>query len=108
MSLFSPESVKASHFPNVGERPAEIERDIENFAADDAHQLSLRPLNLVMQSAHHIFLRVRVVVLHECVADAELSKSTLVVTLQKEAAVVAEHFGFEQQNSGQAGEDFFH
>ena len=45
--------------------PAQIDDDVEDLAGDDAHELALRVLDLVVQSAQHAAPRARVVVLHE-------------------------------------------
>jgi hypothetical protein len=49
-----------------------------------------------------------VIVLHECLADAELGKRALIVALEEKPALVAEHARLEQQKIGQAGGDFLH
>ncbi len=91
-----------------GRTAAEVKRDIENLAGDDADELSLGLANLIMQAADDIFFGIGMIVLHERLWNAEFGKRALVVAFQKEAAVVAEHARFEEQKSGEASGDFFH
>jgi len=48
------------------------------------------------------------IVLDEGIGNSEICKRALVVTFQKESAIVAEDAGFEQENSGQRCGKLFH
>ena len=45
--------------------PAEIDCDVEDFAAETADQFSLRLLDLVMETAYHVPPGERLIVLNE-------------------------------------------
>lgn len=74
----------------------EIDSNIENFPGDDAHELTLGILDLVMQAAQYAALRTRLVILDEIDVDAELCQHALVVTFQKKPARVAVDFRLQQ------------
>jgi hypothetical protein len=57
-----------------------------------------------MQAAQHVFDRSTVVVLHKIhVTLDQLGELAAVETFKKEAALVAEHFGFDDEDVGDGG-----
>ena len=76
--------------PKVGELRAQVDRDVEHFAGDDAHELALRVLDLVVEAAQHAAPRARVVVLHERRVEPGRRERARVPALEEEAALVAE------------------
>src|SRR5450756_1593557 len=87
----------------------DIHRDIEHRALHHAHQFSLRLPDLIMQSAQHVLRGARVVVLHEIdIASGQLGKLLPIEAFEKEAAVVAEYLGFDDQQVGYRGMDQSH
>ena len=88
---------------------ADIHRDIEHRALHHAHQFALRMLDLIVQSAQHVLRGARVVVLHEIdIAAGQLGKPAPVETFKKESSVIAEYFGFDDQQVGDGGMDQLH
>ena len=81
---------------------ADIDRDIEDRAGADPHQLGLRlRRRLEMQPAQDAARRrQRVVLLHECRVDAVLAQHILAEDLGKEAARVAWRTGLITFTSG--------
>ena len=75
--------------------PAEIERDVEDFSAQTADQLSLRLLDLVVETAHHIPPGEGLIVLNEGTRDTEFRQSPLVVAFEKSTPAVFEDLGFK-------------
>jgi len=62
-----------------------------------------------MQPAEHVFGRARVIVLHKIhVTPGVLDELPAVESFKKEAALVAEHFGFDDEDVGDCGGDNFH
>jgi hypothetical protein len=83
---------------------ADVDRYVKDRACCDPHQFALRLLALVMQAAQHIFGRSTVIVLHKIhVTPDEISELATIETLKKEAPLVAEHFGFDDQDVGNGG-----
>src|SRR5208282_509587 len=95
-------------FSESGRTAAKVERDIEDLAGDGADELSLGLLNLIVQAADDIFLGVGMIVLYECLWNAEVRKRALVVAFEKESSVIAEYTRLEEEKAGEAGGDFFH
>src|SRR3546814_6443017 len=89
-------------------RTAEIDRDIEHRARRYAHQLSLRLPNLIMQPAQHAPGRPAVIVLHPWAGNAGCLKRPGVPAFHEEAAIVAEHLWFDDDDAGQIGFDEIH
>ena len=66
-----------------------------------AHQLSLRVPDLIMQSSQHVLSRFRMVVLHKIhITPDQISEQSSIVTFEKESAIIAKHFGFDDQQVG--------
>jgi hypothetical protein len=76
--------------------PPEIERYVEDFAAQTADQLSLRLVNLVMKTAYHIPPGEGLVVLNERTLNTQFSQSPFIVAFEKSTATVIEDPGFKQ------------
>ena len=75
--------------PKGGRALADVHRHIEHCALGHAHQLTLRLLDLVVQSTQDILHRLAVVVLHEADLAADgLLEVRLVEALVEEAPVV--------------------
>src|SRR5581483_6473636 len=91
-------------FAEARTRSAQVDDDVEHFAGDDAHELSLRLLDLVVQAAENSARRARMIVLHEVDVDAgRVAESATVVALEEEAARIAEDFRLQQHDFGQRG-----
>lgn len=98
------------HAPAKGRRaPADIHHNVEHRAFYYAHQLGLRMLDLVVQSAQHVLHGARMVVLHEIrIAAGQLGEPAPVEALEKESSIVAIHLGFDDQHVGDGGVDQSH
>src|ERR1700730_3398085 len=82
--------------------PAQVYGHIENLAHRNAYQLALRT-NLIVQAAHYVGHRIRVVVLYKTLGDARFRHGSFVVAFQKKASGVTEHIGLENKQSCQRG-----
>ena len=92
-----------------GRARADVERNVENSAGDDAHEFGLRMFSfLIMQTAQRAFERKRSTVLHELLGNADFVKCTPVVRLQKIASVVPEDGGLEYQDLCDGGGNDLH
>lgn len=80
----------------------------ERRAPDDAHQLALRVLELVMEPPDRAEGGARVVVLHEQVRKPCLHVATGVVALQKEAPRVDVHLWLDDDDASQFRGDDSH
>jgi hypothetical protein len=90
-------------------RTPDIHGHVEHFTLDDAHQLSLRLPDLVMQPPQHAARGSRMIVLHERDRPSDgLLESALVETLKKKAPIVTEDAGLEQDHIGDAERGGFH
>src|SRR5262249_30701649 len=84
----------------------DVERHVEDFPRNHAHQLALRAPSLRVKPPQRSARRARVVVLHEVVGDAALPVLGGMESLEKEAALVAEDLGFHDQHFGKlAGQE---
>src|SRR5205823_4397281 len=84
-----------------GRGSAQIDGDVEHAAADDAHQLSLRLPDLIMQPAQHAARGAGMIVLDE--AHVEVRGGTepvLVPALQEKTALIAEHLRLADEDIG--------
>src|SRR5690349_24355471 len=70
---------------------ADIHGYIQDFAVDNAAQLGLLMLKLVMQAAQGIAAGAGVIVLYENFVDAAFGELGLVVALEKKAAGILVH-----------------
>src|SRR5580658_3765186 len=86
----------------------QVKHHVQNFTCDGAYKLSLRLLNLVVESAQHIPAGIGMIVLNEFVANSQFRKHSLVITLQEKSSIITEDSRFEQQYSGQTGFYFLH
>jgi len=83
---------------------SEVDRDIEDLALCDAHEFALGLLNLVVQATQDVFGGATVVVLHEIyVAADKVSKLLAVKIFKKEAPLISEHLGFDDEHVGDGG-----
>jgi len=83
---------------------ADIDRDIEDFSCDYAHQLALRLPNLIMQPAQHVFAGFGVIILHEIGGDTgRLGKAARIEALEKKSALVSKNLGFDDEKAGNSG-----
>ena len=62
--------------------------DIEGFAFQDAAQLGLRMLQLIMKTAQRPFPGTRVVILNEAIVDAQLGEPRAMVGLYEKSASI--------------------
>src|SRR5690606_36682048 len=86
----------------------QVNRDVEDFAADRTNELPLRIRQLVVETAEDALARVRVIVLHEPIGDSCATEIPLVVGLHEVAARVLEGARLDQQHPGQIGLDGRH
>lgn len=94
----------ADPFAEPRARAAQVNGDVVDFAGDDAHKLSLRLLDLIVQPAQNALGRSRVIVLHEVDIEAgRVLENSTVVALEEEATRIAEDFRFQQDDFGQRG-----
>ena len=84
-------------------RFAQIDRDVEDRAADDLNQLALRLVELVMQAADRTKGGAGEIVLDEFEPQSCLAKTFLLIGLEEEPAAVGENFRFDQQKAGEVG-----
>src|ERR1700734_4415676 len=83
--------------------PPEIERHVVDFSAQTADQLSLRVMNLVMETAYHIPPGERLIVLNERTLDPQFRQSPFVVAFEKSTAGVLEDLRFNHLDICNAG-----
>src|ERR1700733_7584742 len=88
--------------------PPEIERHVVDFSAQTANQLSLRVVNLIVETANHIPPGERLIVLNERTLDTQFRQSPLVVAFEKSTAGVLEDLRFKQLDICNAGRDCLH
>ena len=91
-----------------GRAAAKVDGDVEHLAGDAPHELALRVLDLVMETAQHAMPRLRMVILHEGRVDAGVRQRTRVPALEEIPAVVREHARLEALDVGQVGCDDLH
>ena len=82
-------------FAKSGRTTPEIDRDVVDFSAQTADELSLRLLDLVMQTAYHVLVRERLVVLNKGAHNAHFRQNALVVAFEKGTPAIFEDPGFE-------------
>ena len=71
-----------------------------DVAGDHIHELPLRLPDLVVEPSYYIALRNGKIVLHEMMLESKRGVRTLVVDLQKLAAIVTINLRFEYQDVG--------
>src|SRR5580698_818913 len=76
---------------------AQVYSDIENLSLDDAHQFSLRMVQLIMQSAQDISRRGGMIVLYKRGGNPNISHDSLVVALEEITALISKHPRFEDE-----------
>ena len=91
-----------------GRALAQVDGDIEDFAARDPHQFALGLAQLVVQATQDAVGGFAVVVLHELVVSAVLLKLGLAEGFHEEATFVAEYLGLDQDDVGDGQRDVFH
>jgi len=88
---------------------ANVESDVEDFAAADAEEFSLGVLDLVVKSAEDAAGGTGMIVLDEWEVDAGFfGEGAGVVAFEEEAAWVAEDFGLEDQDIREFSADDVH
>jgi hypothetical protein len=88
--------------------PAEVDRDVEDFSAETANELSLRLLNLVMETTHHVPPGKGLIVLNEAAGDAEFCQNPFIVAFEKRPAVIFENVGFNDLDVCNRGRNCLH
>ena len=78
--------------------PPEIDRDVVDFSTQTADQLSLRMVNLVVETAYYIPAGEGLIVLNERTLDTQFGQSAFVVAFEKSTAAVFKDLGFKQQD----------
>src|SRR5690606_11762463 len=87
--------------------PADVDRDVPDFAFGHRYQLSLWTGPLVVQPAQHALPRTRHVALDEW-SDIETLQPAKPEGLVEPATVVGQHARLDDHAAGQAGLDQFH
>ena len=90
-------------FAEGGRTAAEIDRDVVDFSAQTANELSLGLLDLVMQAAYHVLVRERLVVLNEGAHNAHFRQNALIVAFEKGTPAIFKDPGFEKLDIGDFG-----
>ncbi len=102
----------AERFPHPlaegGRLPAQIDRDVEDLAADAANQLSLGLLNLVVKTADYVPPRQRLVVLHEGPGDTKTRQNPFVVAFEKEPTAIFKDSGLKDLHISNPGRYCLH
>ena len=95
--------------PERGRAAADVHRDVQHAAPDNAHQLRLcmRP-PLEVKPAKNAVLRHRLVVLHDPHGAYEPVEGLLRIALEEITPSVPEHLGFEEDDTFYFGRDDFH
>jgi hypothetical protein len=104
--LFSAVRVMPNHFPKGFAARTEIDRDVEDFSVDDAHELVLRVVDLEVQTAQHTFSGCGLVVLDELAVDSCCREVVVVVGFHEVAAAVTEDGGLDDAESFDAAAVF--
>src|SRR5208283_500735 len=92
--------------PEVRRTATHVDCNIQNFAAYNPHQLSLRVLHLIMQASQHIAGRAGMIVLHKIPSDSRICHGSLVVALQEKTALVFKHPWFQHKHFWEGSRDF--
>lgn len=87
-------------FSEMGRVEPDVDRDIQSLALDDAAQLGLWTVKLVMEAAKRAFYRARMIVLDERIPNAQILELHPVVGLQEEAARIAKDGRAKLANTG--------
>jgi hypothetical protein len=106
--LFVADSSTPTQRPKSGRRAPHVHGHVEDRSRRDPHQLALRLGVLEMQAAQHATLRTAVIVLTELRGQSGGRERLGVPALEEEAALVAEHPGFDHDHAGQTGFDALH
>ena len=86
---------------------SQVNRNIEDFALHDPHQLALLLPDLVVQATQDVLRGFGVIILNEFALEARgLLEGFGVKTFEEEASVVAEDFGFEDEDFWDGGGDY--
>src|SRR5581483_8275790 len=86
----------------------QVNEHVQDFSADNSHQLALRLSDLVMQSAQDRALRIGMIVLYELSVNAKFFEHLQVVTFEKKSPVILEHLWFENERTVKHLLDNFH
>jgi hypothetical protein len=87
----------AERFPNPlaegGRMAPEIDGDVKDLSAQTANKLPLRLLDLVMETAHHVFVGEGLIVLNERSQNTDLRQDPFIVAFEKGTSTIFEHPG---------------
>ena len=89
-------SVSPTHLQKVGEWRRRSTRDVEDFSAQTANKLSLRLLDLVMETAYHVLVGEGLIVLNEGSQNADFRQNPFVVAFEKGTSTIFEDPGFKE------------
>ena len=92
----------------VGGVAAEIDGDVPDVAGEDAHQLTLRPAELVVKAAEDSFAGAGLIVLGEAGRQTGGGEALRVEDLGEPAAVIAEALGPDSFDVAKRGLDNLH
>ena len=83
-----------------GGRAPQVDSDVVDLAGQHAHQLALRLLKLVVDTAQNATQRAGMVVLKKPGGQAQLLKRTFGVRLEEKAALVSKDLRLQQDDVG--------
>src|SRR5260370_5766225 len=84
---------------------ANVHGNIQGLSFDDAAELGLSTMQLIMEAAQSSFYRTGVIVLYEYVSDSSRGEPRLVISFAKETAGVAEDVGAKLPHFGKRCRD---
>src|ERR1700730_2001187 len=87
---------------------ADVNGDVQHFAFDDATELCLRMLQLIVKPAKRPLNGTGVVVLIERIFDTECSEFCSMVSFSEKTTRVAVNYGPQLIDTGERGFDSFH
>src|SRR5918992_937527 len=77
--------------PEIRRAPADVDRHVQHLAANDAAQLGLRVVELVVEPPERVLDRFGMIVLNETGRYPEARELLFVVALKKEAPIILVH-----------------
>jgi hypothetical protein len=91
-----------------GRIATQVDRHVEDFSAQTTNELSLGLLDLIVETAYHVFARKRLVVLNKGTRDSQVDQDALIVALEKRSPVVFKDSGFKELHISNPGRYCLH
>jgi len=79
--------------------PANVHRYVPHFSGDDAHQLGLARLRLIVETAQRAIDGTGMVILHKIVDDAGCGEPLPIPRFQEEASPILEHLRLDDAHA---------